>query len=199
MLNMSKKSWTGLVTALALTAGFAGCTTGEEESPTPEPAQTLTFKVDVNTKADGVNNLNEVKSGEAVYVVGNFTGWNPNNETFKMTDEGGGVWSLTLTLPFAGADYDGNEFMVEEGAALEYKFAKTSSDTSEQPDMWSEGVKDYITTTEKACPTDNGSGAGLWEVPNLTYTVTADTAVLDTFMVEAWRETAEAKGYPTCS
>lgn len=196
MLNMSKKSWTGLVTALALTAGFAGCTTGEEETPTPEPAQTLTFKVDVNTKADGVNNLNEVKSGEAVYVVGNFTGWNPNNETFKMTDEGSGIWSLTLTLPFESADYDGNPFMIEEGAVLEYKFAKTASDSA---DAWSEGVKDYIATTEKACPNDNGSGGGLWEVANLTYTVTADTAEVGAFMAEAWRETGEAKGYPSCN
>ena len=196
MLNMSKKSWTGLVTALAFAAFVPGCTTGEtEESPTPT-AQTLTFKVDVNTKADGTNNLNEVKSGESVYVVGNFTGWNPNNETFKMTDEGGGVWSLTLTLPFAGADYDGNEFLVQDGAALEYKFAKTASDSA---DAWSEGPKDYFATTEKACPNDNGSGGGLWEVANLTYTVTADTAVLDTFMAEAWRETAEAKGYPSCN
>lgn len=196
MLNMSKKSWTGLVTALALTAGFAGCTTGEEETPTPEPAQTLTFKVDVNTKADGTNNLNEVKSGEAVYVVGNFTGWNPNNETFKMTDEGSGIWSLTLTLPFESADYDGNPFMIEEGAVLEYKFAKTASDSA---DAWSEGVKDYIATSEKACPNDNGSGGGLWEVANLTYTVTADSAEVGAFMAEAWRETAEAKGYPSCN
>lgn len=193
MLNMSKKSWTGLVTALAFTAFVPGCTPEEEPSPSPA-AQTLTFKVDVNTKADGTNNLNEVKSGESVYVVGNFTEWKPNNETFKMTDEGGGIWSLTLTLPFAGTDYDGNEFMVEEGAELEYKFAKTASDSA---DAWSEGVKDYITTSEKECPVDNGSGGCLWEVANQAYTVTADTAVIDTFMADAWRETAEAKGYPT--
>lgn len=200
--SMMSRKWTGMMMAMALVGSTAlvGCTTGEtEESPTPtatpSSAQTLTFKVDVSSMADGTHHLAEVKSGEKVYVVGSFTGWNPNNEEFAMTDEGNGIWSLTLTLPYTGKDYDGNDFMVEPGATLDYKFAKTTS-IPDQP--WAEGPKDYIPTSEKACPGDNGAGGGLWEIANLSLTVGDASQVLDTVVVDAWRETAESYGYLSC-
>lgn len=195
--SMFSRSLAGVAMAMVFSFGLIGCSgSNGDESPTPTPSgeQTLTFKVDVSGMADGSHQLNEVKSGEKVFVVGNFTGWNPNNAEFAMTDEGNGIWSLTLTLPYTGKDYDGNDFIVEEGASLEYKFAKTNNANGD----WSEGIKDYIPTSEKACPNDNGSGGGLWEVGNLTLTVGAASQTLDTFSADAWRDTAQALGYPSC-
>lgn len=199
MLNSSRR-WSSLFVAsfVAGSLSLAACSGGDDDaSPSPSPSPvTLTFKVDVSSKADGTNALAEVKSGEAVYVVGNFAGWNPNNETFKMTDEGNGIWSLTLTLPFTGKDYDGNDFIIEPGASLEYKFAKTNRNG----EAWTEGQKDYILTSEKACPgAPEGASGGLWEVANYTLTVPDAATTLDTVVVEAWRETAEDYGLTSCN
>lgn len=179
---------------LAATVALVGCGGGDEVSPTPEAcAYCLTFTVDTSyTDADG-NALAEVKDGEKVYVVGSFTSWNPNNESYAMTDNGDGTWSLTLDLPHTGKDYDGNDVVLEEGAFIEYKFAKTGSDPTADPNNnWSEGVKDVV----ESCT--DGSSPGLVEVANLTYTITAESHTFDTFMVEAWRDTAESYGYTSC-
>ena len=174
---------------LAATIALVGCGGGDEVSPTPEAcAYCLTFTVDTTyTDADG-NALAEVKDGEKVYVVGDFTGWNPNNESYAMTDNGDGTWSLTLDLPHTAKNADGSDLMeLTTGTAIFYKFAKTSSDPA---DEWSEGVKDVVDTC--------GDGKGLMETGNFEYTITAESHTFDTYMVEAWRDTAESYGYTSC-
>ncbi len=157
-------------------------------TPTPEPEKVnLTFTVDLNIDADGDpdTNLNEVKEGEQVFIVGNMNNWVPNDPDYVMTDNGDGTWTITLSLPV--------------GYALEFKFAKTASDPG---DNWSEGEKNYMNDQDPewtGCPNDETQTEGLFEVANRPYTVPDTDADVGTFLIDAWRETAEAYGLVSCN
>jgi len=192
--------------------------------PSPSPTQSaepvdVTFQVDVSQMADGTNLLAEVFEGETVYMVGDLAGWNPNNEDFAMSDEDtDGIWELTLTFPLETFDSVGNPFTVEVGDAIQFKFAKTTSDLNCDDDttndvdgncdMWAEGEKDYKTTAELACaPAPEGAIGGLWETDadpatdgnqNNTLTIPEEDDTW-THVVDAWRGTAQSFGYVSCN
>lgn len=178
--------------------GIIGLFTGQqppegcvEETPTPSPTPTprppveVTFVADLNIDADSDirTDLNHVGLREKVFVVGNFTDWNPNNPDFAMTEteEGSKVYYITLTFA--------------PDTALEYKFAKTTSDPS---DPWAEGQKDYKSMREQPCDiAPEGAKGALWEIPNYQYMVEPNTD-LPVHMIDAWRATAESYGLVSC-
>ncbi len=158
-----------------------------QATPTPEPAKVnITFTVDLNIDADNNpdTNLNEVKEGEDVFIVGNFNEWNPNDPEYAMSDNGDNTWSITVPFPV--------------GTTIYFKFAKTSSDPN---NPWAEGEKDYRTTEDegwKPCEGHSEVTEGLFEVDNREYAVPETDDVLESFPIDAWRDTAEAYGLYSC-
>ncbi len=157
-------------------------------TPTPEPVMVnVTFTVDLNIDADNNpdTNLNEVKEGEQVFIVGDMNGWDPNDPAMAMTDNGDGTYSITLELP--------------AGAGIIFKFAKT---TSNPDDAWAEGEKDYMNDQDpdwNGCTNFEDDTEGLFEVSNREYTVPESDADAGTFPIDAWRDTAEAYGLHSCN
>lgn len=186
----------------------------------------ITFTANTTSLADGAHALAHVneRGGEKVYVVGNFTAWNPNYPGFELSDnDGDGIWSLKLDVPFQGYECgeNGCQDMVgiprwfDVGDTIEYKFAKTSSlpcdNTSTDnydPNCWSEGQKFFLTPTEaddagKVCGFGNSpnaddlAGGGLWETGNFIHVLTKGEQTLE-MKIDAWLGTAVQYGYPTC-
>ncbi len=175
--------------------------TPESATPTPESAATptpapqkvsVTFTVDVNIDADGdpATNLNEVKEGEQVFVVGDFCGWNPNDPAYALTDNGDGTYTGTF------------EFTV--GSTILFKFAKT---TSNPDDAWAEGEKNFMSDQEADYPgctlqIDDGTpqdfAMGLFEVPNRELTIPDTDYDVGAIEIDAWRDTAESYGLHSC-
>jgi len=85
---------------------------GECDLCVPLPKSMVTFQVDMTT---------EIVAAEGVHLVGSFQGWDP--ATTILTDNGNGIWSLTLelvegvhhTYKFVNGNiWDGAEFVPEE-------------------------------------------------------------------------------------
>lgn len=161
----------------------------------------VTFTVDTTTTADGVNMLAEVLDGEEVFIVGDmkpdgngcsFDGddaedypcWKPQRSELAMTETStDGIYNITLQLT--------------PGSVVEYKYVKTTDDV--ENNGWGNGVKDYIPTSEQACPDFDEATGGLWEIQNLTYTVPDADATAEVYVAEAWRDYASGTfGYPAC-
>jgi hypothetical protein len=183
----------------------------------------VTFVADTNTTADGTNALAPVAAGETVYVVGSapqasggdaLGNWgeaqdfDPRLPANAMTANGDGTFEITIDI--------------EAGTSMEYKF--TMSDGTGD-NGWANGMKDYEDTDagmtcggsgdqDCSCPAANDNAdflaahsytdntdmpGGLWEVPNIAYTVPDDgttEVTLDAVEIEAWRDYAETNfGY----
>lgn len=177
-------------------------------------AAAITFHLDTTYGGDGDNPLAAVPRGSHVYLVGNFTAWNPNHAGFEMSDpEGDGVWTLTLPVPLMGYAYDetmvGTPTQFNAGDAIEFKFALTSSGpcdpTASYYDYacWSEGQKDFLTHIEAeaaglTCRGDDVHG-GRWEITPRNYSmVVPSTPTTVTLVLDAWFGTALEYGYPDC-
>lgn len=181
----------------------------------------VTFRADTRTLADGQHALAEVRLDEDVFLVGDFTGWNPNYPGYEMEDpDGDGIYEITLQFPLEGRIFDGTMVgtpqMVLVGDTIQFKYAKTSSvpcdatSTSNYDGAcWSEGQKYFLTAEQadeagKACDyegidpdSDNLAGGGLWETGNYLYVVAEGPQTLET-SIDAWKDTAGAYGYPFC-
>lgn len=147
---------------------------------------TVTFRIDTSGKADGKNQLALVKSGEQVFLVGNFNGWDPQQPAYQMTAESDGRFSFTKTF--------------DSGQELEFKFAKTGSG-------WGNGEKAFggpcggspdMAGADGGAAADGGVSGALWEVPNRRYTVGNKDATLGPFTIDAWRDFAQTFGYSSC-
>ena len=193
----------GMATTLVL--GACGKDTDESPTATPEPTEAadgtvaITFKIDTSTMADGTNKMAEILAGEAAYIVGDLEGgcdyandpdnncWKPNQAQHKMTDEGNGIWAITLDLV--------------PGTVLQYKYTKTPvDDTSDN--AWSNGPKYYRAPEgSEVCGGDSEAAMGLWEwTENLSYTVPTSDATVDTVTIDAWRDYAHNTfGVAICS
>jgi hypothetical protein len=146
----------------------------------------ITFLVDTTKMADGKNQLAKVLPGEKVFLAGAFSAaypmWDPQNPKMAMTDEGGGIFSIVLSLP--------------AGSMLQYKFAKTE----DAMDGWSNGEKafhDNLGAT--GCTNFPGQTSGLFEIMNRTYTVPAMDSTVGPIVIDAFRDYAETFGYKTCA
>ena len=42
---------------------------------------------------------------DALYVAGNFNGWQPGDPAYTLTDDGDGTWSITFTPPVGGVEF----------------------------------------------------------------------------------------------
>jgi hypothetical protein len=155
----------------------------------------LTITVDTTQQADGSHLLAEVKPGEQVFLVGDFNGWNPQDSGYAMTPVDGqpGFFSISLRFPLYT-----NGAVLDSGAQLIYKYAKTTDDQS-QP--WGNGIKDvFPIDANHACPNaPAGTAYGLFETMNYTLTVPDTDQAPAAFQVPAWRDLAESYGLPTCT
>lgn len=75
----------------------------------PGLAATVTFRVSVPSTTP---------SATAVYIAGNFQGWNPGSAAHALTKQADGTWQITLSLP--------------DGAPIQYKFTRGSWATVEK-------------------------------------------------------------------
>jgi hypothetical protein len=174
-------------------------------------SSTITIRVSTGYGVYGDNPLAAVREGEDVFLVGNFTAWNPNYPGFEMSDpERTGIWSISLTFPLSGYAYNGTMIgtptVFDVGDTIEFKFAKTSDCDVDVPyydgSCWSEGQKEFLThqeATDKGLSCADDTHGGLWEIHPGNYSVVVPAGPMTVNLVsDAWLGTALEYDLPIC-